>query len=353
MLIIAHYGEIALKGKNRGFFEKKLSETLSQYFRVTKLSGRFLLETNNPDYQDILRRVYGLTSYSEVTEVDTKNVVAETAKLVQEKDFHSFRISASRSDKDFFLTSPELNQQIGSLVKGKVDLNNADLTCYLEVVNNRCFVYFHKQEGIGGLPLGVSGEGLVLLSGGIDSPVAAHRAMKRGLKVNFIHFHSGSSASVRKAEDVIKHLTLKARLYIVPFNDIQQKILVSVKPDMRVLLYRRFMIGIARKIGNVLITGDNLGQVASQTLKNLDALGWDILRPLLCWDKQEIVDEAKKIGTYNISIRPHQDCCSRFLPEHPATASSVKEVDLELSKLNYTEMIDQALASSNFIDFKL
>jgi len=242
--------------------------------------------------------------------------------------------------------------------KVRVDLKNPDITCFIELVEKYAFLYLEKIKGWGGLPVGVSGKAISLLSGGIDSPVASFLAMKRGLNLIFLHFHAlpyTNKASIDKVKKIVETLNKfqpKLKLYLVPFAEIQKEILLKTPSPLRVIFYRRMMFRIAEKIAEkekikAIITGENLGQVASQTLENLKviekATNLLVLRPLIGEDKLEIIEKAKEIGTYDISILPYQDCCSRFLPEHPQTKANLEVVEKAERKLRVENLIKKAL----------
>jgi thiamine biosynthesis protein ThiI len=265
----------------------------------------------------------------------------------------SFAVRCKRSDKRFPLTSEEINRKLGAFVATAsglgVDLETPDVTLHVLVQNDGIYLFHRRFPGPGGLPVGTSGRVLVLLSGGIDSPVAAYMAMKRGTKAHYVHFHSApytSDASVGKVERLVEVLIRHqgaARLAVVPFGDCQREIVASCPERMRVLLYRRMMLRTAERIARrwrceALVTGDSLNQVASQTLENLAAIDrvahMPVLRPLVCLDKQEIIDIAERAETFELSILPHQDCCSFLQPRHPATRSTAAECEAAEASLD-------------------
>ena len=250
----------------------------------------------------------------------------------------SFRVSARRSDKRFPFTSPQIEREVGGLIKEargwRVDLDEPAFTIHIEMLSDGAFYFFGKEPGAGGLPTGTGGRVACLLSGGIDSPVAAYRMMRRGCSVMLIHFHSYpilSRASQEKVREITTLLTrhqLRSRLVLVPFGELQQQVLLAVPAELRVVLYRRLMFRIAERLARrwrarALVTGEVVGQVASQTLENLttiaEATTMEVLRPLVGMDKDEITAEAARIGTLPISIIPDQDCCQLFTPKHPST----------------------------------
>ncbi|MCX6789788.1 MAG: tRNA 4-thiouridine(8) synthase ThiI [Candidatus Gribaldobacteria bacterium] len=383
MLIIVHYAEIALKGGNRKFFEDKLIENIKKsltqkgivFNSVKRIYGRILIELNEEGgslLPNVLKNVFGIAHFSLVEKCakDIEKIKEKAFEILSQKDFISFKIETKRGDKKFALSSQQINEQVGEYIleEGakllpnlKVDLHNPDIVLYLEITEKDVFLYTEKIVGPGGLPLGVSGKAVCLISGGIDSPVAAWYMMKRGVENVFVHFYStqqGYEQSLEKVRDLVRSLNvfqLNSKIYFVPFSDIQKEILLNTQADLRVVLYRRVMMRVAEEIGlkentKALITGENVGQVASQTLDNMlvisQATSLPILRPLAGFDKIEIIAVAKKIGTYNISILPHLDCCSMFVPEHPATKANLKETQKQEKKLKIKKLITSALKNT-------
>lgn len=393
--VICHYSEIGLKGKNRKFFEEKLIENIKKalgrafYKKVSRISGRILVEigegADKKEIKDKLRLIFGI-AYFALAQDCKQNIEAikqKAVEMLQGQEFETFKISTQRSEKKFPLTSQQVNEQVGtyilersersevpckqgaSLLPGlRVDLEKPDITLFIEIVEKYAFLYTEKIAGLGGLPVGVSGKAVSLLSGGIDSPVASFYAQKRGIKLIFVHFHAlpyVNRASIDKVKKIIKVLNkyqFTSTLYLVPFSDIQKEILLKTKAKLRVVLYRRFMLRIAGVIAQkekarALVTGESVGQVASQTLENItaieEAVGLPVLRPLICQDKQEIIEKAKQISTFEISILPHQDCCARFLPKHPATKSNLREVKSEEAKLDVAKLIKNTIQRSEKI----
>jgi thiamine biosynthesis protein ThiI len=279
--------------------------------------------------------------------------------------FESFRIETQRGDKTFPMTSPEINRRLGAAVKAKsgarVDLENAAFTVTVEILPRDAFFGFNKISGAGGLPVGASGRLVALISGGIDSPVAAYRMMQRGCRLIFVHFHSApfqdrtSQDKVRQLLGVLTRHQFASRLYLVPFGEIQRQIVAAVARPLRVVLYRRMMLRIAEAIARkekakALVTGESLGQVASQTLDNMaviqQATRQPILRPLVGMDKQEIIDQARRIGTFEISSIPDQDCCQLFVPKHPATKARFDEVEEDETKFDVKELLCYGIDNS-------
>jgi tRNA uracil 4-sulfurtransferase len=283
----------------------------------------------------------------------------------------SFRVSATRSDKRLPFTSPQVEREIGGMIweakQWKVDLSRPALTIHIEMLPAEAFYFLGKEPGAGGMPTGTGGRVACLLSGGIDSPVAAYRMMRRGCRVQLIHFHSYpilSRASQEKVREIATLLTkhqLRSRLMLVPFGQLQQQVVLGVRPELRVVIYRRLMLRIAERLAfkgraQALVTGEVVGQVASQTLENMTAIAkatrLEILRPLVGMDKDEITAEAKRIGTYNISIIPDQDCCTLFTPKHPATRARLAVVEQAELALPIDEMVASAIAATTVEDFR-
>jgi len=372
--IVVHYQEIALKGKNRPWFLARLVRNLRQAVSdldvksVRALMGRIeivLGPTAVPEVVgDRIRRVFGIAnfSYAGRTALDLEGIAAAVLKDLGDRTCDSFRVSVRRADKRFPLTSPQAEREIGGRIKEargwRVDLENADLVIHVELLTNDAFYFFGKEKGSGGLPTGTAGRVVCLLSGGIDSPVAAHRMMKRGCAVTFVHFHSYpilSRASQEKARQLATLLTTwqqRSRLYLVPFGDIQQQVVLAVPGPMRVVVYRRLMLRIAERIAHLrhaqaLVTGDAVGQVASQTLENLAVVGsvatLPLFRPLIGMDKDEIIAEAQRIGSYPISIIPDQDCCTLFTPRNPQTRARLAEIDAAEQALPIEELVGRAV----------
>jgi len=381
--IVVHYQEIALKGKNRPWFLARLVRNLRDGLSdldvkaVRALMGRIeviLGPTANVDtVSERLRQTFGIANFSLAgrATLDIDAIAAAILADLGDRHCPSFRVSVRRADKRFPLTSPQAEREIGGRIKeakgGPVDLANPAFTIHVELLTNDAFYFFGKERGPGGLPSGTAGRVACLLSGGIDSPVAAHRMMKRGCKVTFVHFHSYpilSRASQDKARELAQVLTkwqYRSRLYLVAFGDIQQQVVLSVPGPMRVVIYRRLMLRIAERIGRsrqaqALITGDVVGQVASQTLENLAVVGsvatLPIFRPLIGMDKDEIMAEAAKLGTYPISIIPDQDCCTLFTPRNPLTRAKLSDIEAAEQSLPIDELVERAVVEAVVEDFE-
>jgi len=381
--IVVHYQEIALKGKNRPWFLGRLVRNLKRalsdldVIAVRALMGRIEIQlgpgTSREAAGERVRRTFGIAnfSYARRTALDLDVIAASILEDLRDRTCASFRVSVRRADKRFPMTSPQVEREIGGRIKQArgwtVDLDEGELTIHVELLTTEAFYFFGKERGAGGLPTGTAGRVTCLLSGGIDSPVAAHRMMKRGCAASFVHFHSYpilSRASIEKARELVRLLTTwqqRSRLYLVAFGDIQQQVLLTIPGPMRVIVYRRLMLRIAEKIARVrgaqaLVTGDVVGQVASQTLENLQVIGsvatLPVFRPLIGMDKQEIMDEARLLGSYAISIVPDQDCCTLFTPRNPLTRGRLHLVEAAERALPIDEIVEKAAAEAIVEEFE-
>jgi tRNA sulfurtransferase ThiI len=381
--IVVHYKELALKGKNRPWFIQLLVRNLKTALAglhvasVRSVMGRIELElrpeTPWEDVRERLGRIFGIANFSYANRGPHEFKALASAILADLGDRApvSFRVSATRSDKRLPFTSPQVEREIGGMIweaKGwKVDLSHPALTVHIEMLPDEAFYFFGKEPGAGGMPSGTGGRVACLLSGGIDSPVAAYRMMRRGCRVQLIHFHSYpilSRASQEKVREIAALLTkhqLRSRLMLVPFGELQQQVVLGVPSELRVVIYRRLMLRIAERLARkgragALVTGEVVGQVASQTLENMTAIAQatslEILRPLVGMDKDEITAEAVRIGTYSISIIPDQDCCTLFTPKHPATRARLAAVEQAELALPIEEMVAAAVAATVVEDFR-
>jgi len=372
--VVIHYNEIGLKGRNQPLFLRRLEANLLRATagtgirRVDERSGRMVMplphDAEWPTIRERLRCVFGIANFSlaDRSDVDMSALKAAVDRALEGRAFTSFRVSTRRAYKQFPLNSEGLNRELGAHVlertHARVSLEHPEVTIHVEVLPRDIYFAFGRETGPGGLPVGVSGNVVALLSGGIDSPVAAHRLMKRGCRAVFVHFHSHpfqDATSRTKAADLVRCLTrfqFHSRLYLAPFGEVQRQIVAAAPAPLRVVLYRRFMARIAAEIARregakALVTGESLGQVASQTLDNLavieEAVETPILRPLIGSDKEEIVRQARALGSYEISILPDQDCCSLFVPRHPATFSTLEEVRQAESRLAVAELVRTAM----------
>ncbi len=365
---VVHYAELALKGKNRGYFESLLASNIRQKlgpdYKVERLQGRIIVRPprgREDEAKERLREVIGIKNYALAYLVDNDALFKEVPEIVNLDSAPSFRVTARRTDKRFPMNSMEIQAKLGEALierypKVKVQLSNPSLTVSVEVLEGKSLVYWLKHEGIGGLPVGSSGRVLSLFSGGIDSPVASFLAMKRGCRTDLLHFHAfpnGSQVKGTKIEDLARQLGRfepSIRVLLAPYHYFYVYFL-NYPERYHLVLFRRFMMRVASKIlmregYDALVTGDSLSQVASQVMKNLklidkatDSL---VLRPLITYDKDEIIEKAKEIGTYELSIKPYRDCCS-MVSLHPSLNPSEEEVLALEQKVNYEEIIDRTL----------
>jgi thiamine biosynthesis protein ThiI len=381
--IVVHYQEIALKGKNRPWFMGRLVRNLRRAVSdldvtsVRALMGRIELtlgpSASPGEVGERIRRTFGVANFSHARRapLDLDALAASILSDLGERSCGSFRVSARRADKRYPLTSPQVEREVGGRIQEargwRVDLEHPELTIHLELLTSDAFYFFGKERGAGGLPTGTAGRVACLLSGGIDSPVAAHRMMKRGCAVTFVHFHSYpilSRASQEKARELVRLLTTwqqHSRLYVVAFGDIQQQVVLAVPGPMRVVIYRRLMMRIAERIARMrhaqaLVTGEVVGQVASQTLENLAVIGnvatLPVFRPLIGMDKDEITAEAMRIGTYPISIVPDQDCCTLFTPRNPLTRARLGDIETAEQALPVEELVQRAVQEALVEEFE-
>ncbi len=381
--IVVHYQEIALKGKNRPWFIGRLVRNIHQatsdldVAQVRALNGRIEVVLGpRAAYGDVrarLERVFGIANFSIAgrTTADIETIAAALLRDLGDREAPpSFRVSVKRSDKRFPLTSPQIEREVGGRIKSArgwhVDRSNPALTIHVEILSGEAFYFFGKDRGPGGLPSGISGRVACLLSGGIDSPVAAWRLMRRGCSVLMVHFHShpflsrASQEKVRELAELLTQYQLHTRVRMVAFGDIQRQIVLAVPQPLRIVLYRRMMVRIAERLARdwgakALVTGEVVGQVAAQTLENMAVIdsvaSLPILRPLVGTDKEEITAEAQRIGTYPISIVPDQDCCQLFTPRHPATRAHVSDVETAETLLPIDEWVASAADAAAVEEF--
>ena len=381
LLLVQLFHELALKGKNRPFFLKRAKAHVRRALKGlgVALEGEWpmallfrLPEEAWPEAKARLQDTLGVERFARVhrTPPDLEALKAALEKALEGRAFGSFRITAKRSDKAFPLTSPEIERALGAFAKGKtgapVRLKGAEREFVVRVLPGAALLEVERHPGPGGLPPGVSGRVVALLSGGIDSPVAAYRLMRRGAEVVLVHFHPFpllSGASREKAKALAERLARfqhRLRLHLVPFSEVQRHIIVEAPTAYRVVLYRRYMLRIAEAIAReegalALCTGDSLGQVASQTLENLHAVNQaatlPVFRPLIGWDKEEIVAEAQRIGTYATSILPDEECCTLFAPKHPVTRARLEVVLETEARLPTEELLALALKEREVLTY--
>ncbi len=385
--VLCHYGEIALKGGNRNFFEAQLIQNIQNQLEafcpgsfeyVKRMSGGILIKlnekgvANEEKIKDALMHTFGIANFSFATSVEQNIETLKTFcwETMQKENFETFRVTTQRSNKNFPMTSEEINREVGGYIYDKlegkkaVSMKNPDKECKIFILNEFALVSLEKIQGLGGMPVGTGNKALAMLSGGFDSPVASFQILRRGVQLRYAHFHSApytSKASIEKVvalSQELKKFGSSTKLYLIPFADVQKEIMMKTPERFRVILYRRMMMRISETIAKrekclALITGDSIGQVASQTLENIlavsEAATLPIFRPLIGLDKEEIMQKAKVIGTYDISIQPHDDCCTRLMPKKPETRAKLWEV-LEAEKaLDIPELIRQAIEKTELI----
>lgn len=383
-MVIARIGEISLKGKNRSDFEKRLLKNMQLAVKgfvdvkISRSGGRMLVHLNGAEYREViekLRWVPGIVSLSPViiTSQDLSSIKQAAVDLLQQvvaKDT-TFKVEARRANKSFPLTSPELTKELGAhLLRNishlRVDVHHPELTFTCEVRETDTYLYVEVIPGPGGLPIGSSGKAMLLLSGGIDSPVAGWMAMKRGVEIEAVHFHSfpfTSERSRKKVEDLARILAQyggRVRLHVIYFTEIQKAIRQHCPDELSITVMRRFMLRIAGRIAaqrNILalVTGESLGQVASQTLESMFAINhvtnMPVLRPLVAMDKVDIIKIAKDLGTYETSILPYEDCCTIFTPKAPRTRPRLEETDRAEKDLNIEQLVQEAIEKTELITF--
>ena len=383
-VILIRFGEIFLKGKNRGFFEKALLNNIKKSLQslnveVVKVPGRFMVQGYLVDDEneiiERLQKVAGIFSFSPAIYFETslENITKNAIDLMKNLS-GTFKVSSNRADKKFELNSMELSREIGGKILAnnsqlKVDINNPEHVLNIDLrENGKTFMFEKSYAGVGGMPVGTSGSGLVLLSGGIDSPVAVYQMAKRGVKISAVHFHSfpyTSNFAREKVENLAKILTGftgDMTIYMVSMTELQEEINAKCDISYMITLLRRGMFTIAerlcKKFGKkMIITGESLGQVASQTIESMTVVSevvksTPIIRPLVAFDKCETIDIAKKIGTFETSIQPFEDCCTVFLPDSPVVRPEFYKVKREQDKLDFDAILDRAMQTIEVVEIK-
>lgn len=389
-ILIVRCGEVALKGMNKPYFERMLAERIHKRLKaagygkasVKRHEGlifvRFDREWETMQLAGEISKVFGVASISPAVESESKmeaigtEAVKFMERLCKERCVRTFKVEAKRADKQFPIKSPDIARQIGGYVlKGlkvlKVDVHNPDVRLFVDVRHDKSYIYADKISGFGGLPLGTNGKGLVLLSGGIDSPVAAWMMAKRGMMIEAIHFHSYPYTSPRaqeKVEDLAKIVASYCesfKMHVINILPIQEQIVKNCPEAETTIHVRRFMMRIAEKIAEknsamMLITGENLGQVASQTAEALvvtdNCVKMPVMRPLIAMDKIDIIAKAQEIGTFETSIEPYEDCCTVFLPKHPTTKPQLDKIEISDSKLDIDTLVENAIAEEEIINIR-
>ena len=377
-ILIVKYGEIGVNGKNRYIFENKLIKNVKNIlkpigkFNVYKEYGRIYVDLDGYDYEEVVeevKKVFGIVGVCPAVRAEKDyNLLKELAlKMLEEKieqGYKSFKVDSRRGDKDFKLTSQEMSLDIGgylvSQVKDKiaVDVRNPEVKIHCELRQNHVMVYSDTIPGYGGLPLGTNGRAMSLLSGGIDSPVASWMVAKRGMELECIHFHSypftseKSQEKVRDLAQILAKYCGRVRLHKVNMLEIQKSIGLNCKDEEMTIISRRFMMRIAERVAesrhcDALVTGESIGQVASQTIQGLTctnaSVKMPVFRPLIAMDKTEIIEVAQKIGTFETSILPEEDCCTVFSPKKPVTKPKLDRIEKSENKLDVEKLIQDAI----------
>jgi tRNA uracil 4-sulfurtransferase len=385
-IFIVRSGEASLKGHNKPYFEKMLAERIRKLLRkfdgveVRRMGGLIFIRTNKEILKaDILKelsKVFGIASISPAVEVAcnlediAKEAILYMNGLIEEQGVKTFKVEAKRADKNFPIQSPEIARIIGGeILKGckvlTVDVHNPEVSLFIDVRSDITYIYQQKISGHGGLPLGTNGKGMILLSGGIDSPVAAWMMAKRGMTIEAIHFHSYPYTSERaqeKVEDLAGVLAIycsRFKMHTINLLPIQEQIAMNCPEEEMTILLRRFMMRIAEEVArkndcSMLITGESLGQVASQTAESIvvtDAsVTMPVMRPLIAIDKVDIMATAREIGTFEISIQPYEDCCTVFLPKHPITKPRIERILASEEALDVAGLVAAAVDSDTVKD---
>ncbi len=385
-IFIVRCGETALKGQNKSYFEKMLVERIKKLLKkydgvsVKRSEGLiFVRDSEDIEKEKLIKdisKAFGVASISPAVETNSNmEDIFEAAsayinELVDTKGIKTFKVEAKRADKGFPVKSPDIAREVGGAVLKacealSVDVHNPDVHLYVDVRKDNSYIYSEKIKAFGGLPLGTNGKGLVLLSGGIDSPVAAFMMAKRGMMIEVIHFHSYPYTSQRaqeKVEELASRLAIycsRFKMHVINLLPIQEQIVQNCPEDETTILVRRFMMKIAEEVAkekgcDMLITGESLGQVASQTAASLvctdDAVKLPVMRPLIALDKVDIMEIAKDIGTYEISIQPYEDCCTVFLPKHPVTKPKLERILSSEAKLPVSRLVQDAVNSLETIE---
>ena len=382
-IILIKYGELTTKGDNRNLFISKIYEQMKELLvnydvKIIKNRVRMFIEVNDNDIEvvsEIVKNIFGIHSIVIAYKVktDIEEIENSVLKVVQKEEFNTFKVETDRADKNFPIKSMDFSRQMGALIlknmkNKKVDVHNPDYLLKIEIREDYTYIYAKEIKALGGYPVGIAGKGLLMLSGGIDSPVAGYMAMKRGIKLECIYFESPPHTSVA-AKNKVKKLVSKLtkyqsciRLHIINFTEIQEAIYKNCNPEYMITIMRRMMYRISDRVMHdrkclVLINGESVGQVASQTLTSMGVINsvtsTPVIRPVACLDKLEIIALAKEIGTYGTSILPYEDCCTIFLPKHPVINPKLDKAILYENAFNFDEMIDTCVKNRETVTISL
>ncbi len=380
-IIIIKYGELNTKKANIGLFLKTLKNNIARVIDDDSIvikydKGRMYVDCKENDEEEILTKIKNVFGIHELTmgyELETNDfeLVKEAVKaLVSNIKGQTFKVETKRSDKNYFLTSLEISQKLGAIILKEnsnlqVDVKNPESVVHIEIRRTNAYIYLETQLGLGGYPVGVMGKGLLMLSGGIDSPVAGFLAMKRGVKIAAIYFDSPPHTSIEAKNKVLKLASILSsyqgniKVFVVPFTKLQETIYKEVPSEYMITIMRRMMYRISQKVAQknnckIIINGESIGQVASQTLDSMNVINevvtMPVIRPVACFDKLEIIDLAKKINTYETSILPYEDCCTIFVPEHPVIYPKQEKCLEYEQKFAYEDLIEEAVANVKVIN---
>ena len=371
-LILIKYGELTTKGDNRNFFVKTLYNNILNKLdginiEVEKTLSRMYIKYNSNEEKIIIEKlikIFGIHSIVTCDRVDSneEKIKNKVLEILKEKQFKTFKISTKRSDKKFKYTSMEFNNVVGSHVlkniNCKVDVHNPDVEIHIEIRKEGTFIYNKEYKGIGGYPVGIQGKGMLMLSGGIDSPVAGYLALKRGVNIECMYFESPPHTSINAKNKVLKLANIlneysgSIKVHIIPFTKIQEEIYKNVPGNYNITIMRRMMYRIAEKFSKrrnckIIVNGESIGQVASQTLNSMvvinNVTNMPVIRPVACLDKLEIIEISKSINTYETSILPYEDCCTIFVPKHPVINPELEKAIEYENKINYEELINECI----------
>lgn len=378
-IIIIKYGELSTKKDNLNFFLSTLKDNIKQSLKAFNYElnydyGRMIIYTDKIDEViNKLTKVFGIHEINKgyiIDNLDLNNLEKELMGLLNNKEFKTFKVITKRSNKEYPLTSMDISKEVGSFILDhnknlKVDLLNPEVQINIEIRKKEILVYFDKIKGLGGYPVGVQGKGLLMLSGGIDSPVAGYLAIKRGIKLSCLYFESPPHTSemafekVKELANVLKEYDCNLKIIVINFTHIQEEILKKIPHDYLITIMRRMMYRICEKIAykendKAIINGESIGQVASQTLTSMGCINEvvkiPVIRPVACLDKLEIINLAKKINTYDISIKPYEDCCTIFVPKHPVINPSISKCEEYEQLIDVDLLINEAINNRKIIN---
>jgi len=382
-VILIKYGELSTKKGNRNFFIRTLYDNLESklegyHVNISKDRARMYIEFNDDELDDIkgiIDKTFGIHMYhiANIVDTDLEVIKSSVLEIVKSEKFSTFKVEVRRSDKSFEVHSQDMNRVLGGVILRNipnisVDVRNPDVLVQVEIREKHSYIYLNSYKGLGGYPVGTQPRGMLMLSGGIDSPVAGYLAMKRGVKLDAVYFEAIPHTSLEARNKVVElcrklsAYTDQIYLHVVNFTPIQEEIYKNCREDYCITIMRRMMYRIMEKLakrhkGYVIVNGESIGQVASQTLVSMNVINSvtniPVIRPVACLDKLEIMDIARKIDTYETSILPFEDCCTVFVPKHPVINPRIDTSIEEENKFNYQEMIDEAVESINTIKVKV